>query len=103
MNEKPVFSQRGGVWLRGWVGGWAGGFLSWPFARLNVFSDALEIIHARYPREKILSLRQRRGVLCNGLEIAHNKYDVPQSIVFWSFNFGALLRALYENGYDVET
>lgn len=98
MSETPVFSQRGGVWLKSQ----GGGFATWPFARLDVFPDRLEITHARYPREQIMSLRRRRFLLGSGLEVMHSKYNTPQVVIFWSLDFGALQLALQQCGYEVE-
>ena len=99
MIDCALFSQRGGLWL---YGTFSGGFLSWPFARIDVFTDRLEIVGTRYSREEILSLHRKRGLFSNGLQVRHCKYGKPESVVFWSFNFGALKHALEEAGFNVE-
>ena len=107
MNEsaKPVISQRGGLWLSGRLiaGGYLywGGYMSWPFAWIDVYPGRFVIVHARYFRDEIVSLRQRWGPFCTGLEITHRKYSKPQTIVFWSLGFRALKRALEECGFEV--
>ena len=97
MGEKAILSQRGGVWIPG------GAFLTWPFARLDVLPDRLEISHARYYREQIVSLRRKRGrSFGSGLEIVHNKYGKHQTVVFWPLDFGTLQLALQRCSYDVK-
>ena len=78
---------------------------TWPFATLEVTDSVLRLrcvwSYWTFPKSQIVRLSEHQG-LSTGLRIQHSIRGYTQFIVFWTFGFGRLKRALEERGYTVD-
>jgi hypothetical protein len=95
MAGQLILSQRGGVWNDV-------GFQTWPFSHLGVYDSYFEVDHARFTKENVVALKPKRFLLSSGLHIVHTNPNAPKRLVFWSFNFSALVQALKHIGFSLE-
>jgi hypothetical protein len=88
-------SRIGRSFLRSW--NW-----TWPFARLGVAADALNLSTPgrayEFGRD---SVRAIRLVGPRGIAIEHAVPEVPPCVVFWSFNRDTVIAALQSEGYPI--
>ena len=77
---------------------------TWPFATLEVTDSELCLRCLwkcwTFPKNAITRLSQHRS-LSIGLRIQHSIPNYTRFIVFWTFGFAKLRRALEERGYTV--
>lgn len=93
--------------LRWGASHWKAWNASWPFARLLVSPERLEITVGvwrfcrkfEFSRSEIRALRRKRGMSTTGVRVEHAKSGYPPYILFWTFNFASLRRQLEERGY----
>ena len=91
---QPVYSQRGGVRLNG-------SFITWPFGRIEVFSDHFKILGAKFTHENVTGIRVYRGWLSNGLRVLHSNRNTSEKIIYFPSDFGELCEALEQAGFRV--
>lgn len=76
-----------------------------PLAKLTVKETGLTLsvvgLPFVLPKTSIRSLRKYHGAFSTGLRIEHSLPRRPPFVVFWTFNFQALERALQRYGYTV--
>ena len=98
MDEKPEFSQIGGVRLD-FIN------LTWPFAKIKVYHQKIEFncLFKSYllNKNQILSLREHEGILSKGLCIEHSKPGYPHHMVFWTFGLNELKTKLENVGFSI--
>ena len=99
MSGTREVSQIGGLRVDGFN-------VSWPFARLKATEDKITLVvfskTYEIEKENISALRRHRGFLSVGLKIEHTKGGMPKHLVFWTFAFKKLKKALGELGYKVD-
>ena len=103
MATTETFTQRGGLRIGIWN-------FTWPFARL--VADASSItIHLwffgtrsfTFEKANIKSLERYWLLLTPGLRIRHScTQTLPDSVIFWTYNFQALRVGLEGLGYHVQ-
>lgn len=84
---------------------------TFPFGTLRAYPDALHLVielifwrrefHLR--PEEITSIDKARGLFSSGIFIKHSNPNVPNPIIFWTFNFQTLKKNLTRLGYEIET
>jgi hypothetical protein len=82
----------------------------WPFARIRVSSDRLQIVvnvwniwkHSfELERLGVRQIRRTRGLFSVGVVVEHVKTEYPPFILFWTFRYEILIDALRRLGYTV--
>lgn len=79
---------------------------SWPFAKLTVTREkiTLRVFSNEYEIEKraVITLKKHKGIFSRGLNIVHDKNEIPGRLIFWTFNFSKLKLVMEQMGYDFE-
>ena len=102
LEMTTAFSQTGGVRIGG--GTLLAFNATWPFATFEVADSELRLRCFwkcwTFPKSQIIRLSEHHS-FSTGLRIQHSVANYTQFIVFWTFGFAKLRRALEENGYKV--
>jgi hypothetical protein len=107
-NQAIQYVETGG--LRWGQSFWSGENATWPFARIRVSSDRLRISVLDWNFSKrwfdfeqleVRQLRRKRGLFSVGIVVEHLKREYPPFILFWTFRYKTLSRALRRFGYTV--
>ena len=53
-----------------------------------------------FPRHSISTLSKHRGIFSSGVRIEHTLSDCDQFVVFWTFRFGSVQKALTDLDYE---
>ncbi len=93
-EEVPFHSERGGMWVNG-------ARMTWPFAKMELFSWGFKLTGARFTPQNVVELRRRSGWLSNGIDVVHLNPNAPKFIVYWTFNFARLAAELSKIGFSV--
>jgi hypothetical protein len=82
-------------------------YVTWPFARLCVSRDLVELSVLRrsysFPSDQLTRLRPHRILFGRGLRIEHRVSSYPSLLVFWSFDLARTFDALLRFGYVIDT
>jgi hypothetical protein len=77
---------------------------TWPFATIEITDSEVRLRCFwrgwTFPKNQIIRLSKERS-FSTGLRIQHDIDSYAKFIVFWTFGFGKLKRALEERGYTV--
>lgn len=60
-----------------------------PFVRLTIYDKFIIISHIKkivLNYNEIINIEIKRNIISKGLFINHNRNDIPQTIIIWSFN-----------------
>jgi hypothetical protein len=89
---------------------WGGWNATWPFAKLEATRKQIEVTvrgivstdqQFLFPKSEILRLQKRRGLFSTGLQIQHSIPRYSPFILFWTFRYAKLRKALNDLGYSV--
>ena len=81
--------------------------LTCPFAKISIDPNSVEIKSTfrskpyQLKKNQIIGLKKYAGVMSSGLQIEHNRKDIPQFIVFWSFKLPELISELEGMDYSI--
>lgn len=96
-NEVPFYSEHGGMW----VNGARMTRMTWPFAKMELYSWGFRLTGAKFTPESVIELKRRRGLISAGIEIVHSNANAPKAIVYWTFNLSRLEAELGKIGFRV--
>jgi len=102
-DSAPVLSKRGGARIGRSF--WLALNVSYPFARLHVYPDRVElqtIVGAIIlPRAVVTAVRRERGIFSTGVRFQHEALRVPRFVLFWTRSSREILETLARFGFPV--
>jgi hypothetical protein len=89
---KAHYTQIGGARL-GWTN------VTWPFVKLEVYDDRICLFGSPILKSDIDKLTKHNGFFSTGLRIWRKNND--ETLIFWTFDFSGLTKALLDSGYTI--
>jgi hypothetical protein len=83
---------------------------TWPWATIHVSADHLRLSVSvwklwkrsfDFERVEVRQICRKRGLFCVGVVVEHGKREYPPFVLFWTFRYKILCRALQRLGYEV--
>ena len=103
-----AFTQVGGI--RCGSSYWNATNSSWPFVKLCLSQDMIEITIRglvssptvlQFARSDIRGIRERKGLFSAGIQIEHKRCEYAPFVIFWTFDYSGLRNALKQRGFPL--
>ena len=107
--EKPLYAER--VDLRMGQSYWLGTFVSWPFAKVEIYPDRLvlsgPLLKTVLKKQEVKCIEEYGyplpGIFFKGLKVVHTKKDEKPYVALFSKNRETLKSEFKKAGYQLKT